>query len=930
MKHNRRLESLNALLVLGCCGLACCGRAQTAERTLLEWNFNRDGDREGWQPNAHLADVSISDGALRCRGAGADPILELQPLLDLPASPWQVLEIRLRANRDGVAEFFWSNTTQSRFGGFSPGKQTPLTIRGDDQWHTYRVFPFWHPEGKIVRLRFDPYAGAEFALDYLRVVQLEMPAEVGEAEFDFTRDSQGWQGLAGATVRATSPGLAITPGTAAGFALAPPLRLDAAERSFASLRLAVQKGGHATLFFATEPKAGWHTFAFPVVADGREHTYHLDLLAAPAWQGRILALGLRPTDAPDAGASLRSLSLAAEPRGPAELKVLSFALEDALPRAGIPATMRAVVANTGGAIASNIQYRLTLPPGVRQLEAAAPRDGLTSLGYGEELVLSWRIEASKPLTGHARLQLTATDSTAARSRAAVTFSPKLPAPKTAYVPEPKPLRGPYEVGVYYFPGWKSASQWRPLQRFPERKPVLGWYAEGSPEVADWHIKWAVEHGLTFFAYDWYWAQGARQLEHALHDGYFQARYRSLLKFCLLWANHNAPGSSSLDDCLAVTRYWIAHYFHRPEYLTIEGRPAVIIFSTDRLTQDLGSAQVKRALAAMRDECCRAGFKGLYLLACIGNVGQARQAAEEGYDAVTAYNWPGLGMTAGELFAPFASLLDGYRRHWRDLREQTDLPLLLPICGGWDSRPWHGDHKLVRYGRTPALFRRHLLDAKQLLDGQSARSEIDRMVLVEAWNEWGEGSYIEPHKEFGFGYLDAIRAVFTPGSALHTDVTPADIGLGPYDVPTPPLPQTNWDFTTGDQGWANVMDLAEARAANGLLTGRSTGNDPAFCGPPMQARSSAYTMVSLRLRLARADGRPFTDTAQLFWRTSRLPESEASSERFQVQGDGQWHDYRVPVAQNRRWRGVITRLRLDPCNQSGVTIELDHLDLEPSR
>ncbi len=72
------------------------------------------------------------------------------------------------------------------------------------------------------------------------------------------------------------------------------------------------------------------------------------------------------------------------------------------------------------------------------------------------------------------------------------------------------MRGPYEVGAYYFPGWHDASRWQPLQRFPERRPVLGWYREGDPEVADWQIKWAVEHGITFFAYDWYWSRRARE------------------------------------------------------------------------------------------------------------------------------------------------------------------------------------------------------------------------------------------------------------------------------------------------------------------------------------------------------------------------------------------------------------------------------------
>jgi len=65
-----------------------------------------------------------------------------------------------------------------------------------------------------------------------------------------------------------------------------------------------------------------------------------------------------------------------------------------------------------------------------------------------------------------------------------------------------------------------------------------------------------------------------------------------------------------------------------------------------------------------------------------------------------------------------------------------------------------------------------------------------------------------------------------------------------------------------------------------------------------------------------------DVGQLFWQTLTLPESEATSVRFKVRIDGQWHEYLLPVHENRRWRGTITRLRLDPCTQPNVLVEVD--------
>ncbi|MEK7676164.1 MAG: glycoside hydrolase family 99-like domain-containing protein [Verrucomicrobiota bacterium] len=927
-----------------------CRPLQAADLSLAEWSFDRDGDLQGWQPNAHLADANVSGGALTCRAVGADPILELRPLMDLSAPPWQAIEVRMKANREGTAEAFWSNTNQGRYGGFSQDKSTRFNVAGDNQWHSYRIFPFWHPEGKIVRLRFDVYDGATFAVDFIRIAQLPMPPPAEAADFDFTRGGQGWQPMGAAAPLADrnsrreenlagksairnpqseiEQGLLMSAATGIdGFWLSPPLQVNADEQTFVSLRMGVDKGSHATLFFASEKAAGLHSHSFRIEADGRVRTYQVDMLSASAWSGRIIALGLRPSNAPEAKATLRWLKVAAEPQGAPQLKVVSFALEDALPRAGAPVTLAAVISSTGGEIATNVQARLTLPEGMRVVSGPPSSRPVATLGFDEEAALHWIVESPTPMAGEAELRLTAGNAEAVVARARVVLTPRVDVPQTGYVPEPKPVRGEYEVGAYYFPGWKGASEWHPIRRFPERKPVLGWYGEGSPEVADWHIKWAVEHGLTFLAYDWYWSQGVRQLEHALHDGYFKARYRHLLKFCLLWANHNAPGTSSREDCLAVTRYWIENYFRRPEHLTVDGKPVVIIFSTERLTADLGSENVKGVFEAMRAECRQAGLKGLYLVACVGGAGQARQAAAEGYDAVSAYNWPGLGMTAGEgMYAPYEALLEGYRRNWEHILEQTPIPLLLPLNGGWDSRPWHGDNNLVRFGRTPELFKRHLQDAKRFLQIRNPKSEIRNLVLVEAWNEWGEGSYIEPHQEFGFGYLEAIREVFTDASPAHIDLTPADVGLGPYDVPAHTPGQTAWDFARGDQGWDNVMQLTEAHAENGLLIGRTAGPDPAFFGPPMQARASEFASLVVRMRLQHTGGKPFKDTAQLFWRTNRTAESEASSARFEVLGDGQWREYSIPVAQNRRWRGLVTRLRLDPCNQAEVRVELDFIQL----
>ena len=337
------------------------------------------------------------------------------------------------------------------------------------------------------------------------------------------------------------------------------------------------------------------------------------------------------------------------------------------------------------------------------------------------------------------------------NQAVIVFAARPQLPKAAYVPEPKPVKGKYDVGVYYFPGWQSRSQWQPIERFPERKPILGWYREGDPEVADWQIKWAVEHGITYFAYDWYWSQGARHLEHGLHNGYFNARYKSMLKFCLLWANHNAPKTHSIDDSLAVTRYWITNYFQRPEYYRIEGKPMVIIFSPYNYKNDMGIDGVNKAFEAMRDECRKAGLPGLYLAACVGN---AHQVDGENYDAVTAYKLALLlGISGSENQVPYREPRPRPMcSNGRSCSAKIPDPFFCPCVADGTAAPGTEMPPSFAPVERPS-YSSNTCAMPANSSKQTPRIPAScRRYSSKPGTSGGEGSYIEPHKEFGFGYL----------------------------------------------------------------------------------------------------------------------------------------------------------------------------------
>jgi hypothetical protein len=119
------------------------------------------------------------------------------------------------------------------------------------------------------------------------------------------------------------------------------------------------------------------------------------------------------------------------------------------------------------------------------------------------------------------------------------------------------------------------------------------------------------------------------------------------------------------------------------------------------------------------------------------------------------------------------------------KRPDQTPCIPTLSMGWNPAPWGKDWehgwRLNGGGRLhPDTFRYNCITMRKIMDSLPAEDPGHRLLLLDNWNEWGEGHYMSPHRQFGFGYLDAIREVFTQAPADHEDLTPDDVGLGPYD------------------------------------------------------------------------------------------------------------------------------------------------------
>jgi len=914
--------------------LLTCAQLWAQPQTLIEWNFDTPGDTEGWVAANHISDLQAADGALQGRVMDWDPFARA-PQFEIAATPWQRIELRLKTDLGGDGEVFWTNTTESPYGGFSPGKETHFQVIGDGRWHEYQIFPFWHKEGKIILLRLDlPRPAAEdhgkktFALDWIRVVDLGTPRErTTDPTWDFTEGLHGWSPSVGMAVTHTAAGMECRNGdNADAFVMSEPLDCPLEDRLWASVEMKVDKGQAAYFRWVSSDHNGWSSAKVPIRADGEFHTYNLDLSPNGTWTGSAIALALVPSNAPGATAVVRGVMLSEDPQGPPDVECSYVGLEDAITRAGNRMSLVVRLANRGGEPATDLSIAdLALPEGVSVAEA----EGWRKIEAVEPFVdVTHRIglKAEGPVKGDAAVRLVGTGAPTTTTTGELSILPALNLPKADYVPEPQPVKSDYEIGAFYFPGWPSAARWEPIERVaPERKPVLGWYDEANPECADWQIKWAVEHGISFFMVDWYWSAGSRHLEHWVHDAYMKARYRKYLKWCVMWANHNAPGTHSEEDQRKVTQYWIDNYFGMDEYYRIDDRPVVMIWSPGNMRNDMGGSEGAKKLLDISQQMAKdAGYKGIFFIAMGDPLdpGALQRLKDEGFEMTSMYHYmEHMGLAEDPRHYPF-ELCARTSYDWWTKRQAADvIPSLPNLATGWDDRPWHGDRGTVVYGRTVPLFRKICEDAKRFAD----ENGIKRLGLAPL-NEWGEGSYLEPCKEFGFEMYDALRDVFCekPAGGWPQNIAPPDVGLGPYDLaPQVVKLRTAWDFSDGAQGWGAQMGVTNVRVEDGALRFTTSSTDPAVGAALGRVDAKSFSHVIIRMKV---EGLPKDDRAQLFWAGVTSPISEAGSERFDLINDGEYHTYAIPVSGNARWRGRLTSFRFDPCSASGVEVSIEEVRL----
>ena len=371
---------------------------------------------------------------------------------------------------------------------------------------------------------------------------------------------------------------------------------------------------------------------------------------------------------------------------------------------------------------------------------------------------------------------------------------------------------PVTVACYYFGNYhpgdsrnvqqkgRAWSEWELVKaarpRFPghvqPNVPLWGYRDESDPQVMAQKIAAAADHGVDAFIFDWYYYNDGPFLERSLDQGFLNASNNHRLKFALMWANHDwvdihparrstpsallYPGRVTAATFDRICDHVIERYFLHPSYWKIDGCPYFSVYELFKLVESLGGVDpTAAALARFRAKARAAGLPGLHLNAVTWGVqilpgettvqNPAALIQRLGFDSVTSYVWIHH-VQLPKLQTDYEWVRDQYFTYWDDAEKKFGVPYFPNITMGWDSSPRAAQaDEFGDFGypfmntisnNTPANFRQALELTKHRLLAQATGP---RVVTINCWNEWTEGSYLEPDTVHGLQYLEAVAAVY---------------------------------------------------------------------------------------------------------------------------------------------------------------------------
>lgn len=340
-----------------------------------------------------------------------------------------------------------------------------------------------------------------------------------------------------------------------------------------------------------------------------------------------------------------------------------------------------------------------------------------------------------------------------------------------YLPQYHPIPENDEWWGRGFTEWTNVAKAQPVfegHYQPHRPSELGYYDLRLPEVRDQQARLAREYGIHGFCYHHYWFGGKRLLERPFNE---VLKYKTpSFPFALCWANENwtrrwdgaehdllIGQEHSPEDDLAFIRD-IIPAFRDPRYIRIKGRPLLVVYRPALLPDPFAT------VTRWREECQRRGIGDIYV--CAAQTFGLTDPRPYGFDAALQFP-PHIGGFGeiGDRVNMFEPSL-GHRVYEYERMAEIAIPHDPPsytwfpgVVPSWDNSARKSRESSVYFGSSPDAYEKWLRRACNFVAQNLDPGE--RLIFVNAWNEWGEGCHLEPDHKYGRAFLEATRRVARP-------------------------------------------------------------------------------------------------------------------------------------------------------------------------
>ncbi|MCQ3035234.1 MAG: glycoside hydrolase family 99-like domain-containing protein [Bacilli bacterium] len=372
-----------------------------------------------------------------------------------------------------------------------------------------------------------------------------------------------------------------------------------------------------------------------------------------------------------------------------------------------------------------------------------------------------------------------------------------------------------ELSVFYFPNFHKGdkhneawhghdwTEWNLMKHAKPRfegheipTPLWGYEDESDPDVMEKKIKAMKDHAITNVLFDWYWYEDGPFLNKCLEEGFLKAKNNKDIKFSLMWANHNwldihpislayyhhqlveLSGHQSVESIYKAFAYIIKNYFSQDNYYKIENKLFFSIYEINMLVDSFGGLEeAKEGLKVFRNMVREAGLGELHLNAVVWGCRVLQGESEKtidgealkeiGFDSVTSYVWVHEHPIPTFPAYEYKDFVNDAKGDFERLTKQyKGLPYYPNISVGWDaSARANQTDNFVNVGypfggvvinNTPEVFK----SACEMVKEEILKSDLKtKMITINAWNEWTEGSYLEPDTKYGYKKLEVLKEVF---------------------------------------------------------------------------------------------------------------------------------------------------------------------------